>query len=265
MDILERLRAKKGFTNTEIKIADYILENFPKVSAMSARVLAKETFSSNASVLRLCRKIGLSGYRELQVAVLVYLSTRENDGAETESAPRKSAVAEESMAALSGAIQQAAENCRDSIPGGLISRATERILSANRLFVYGADHFDACLFSQWMAALGIAAIVPDSLPENFPLDGPAARGDTALIFSYSETSVQNSRKKIASLRRNGCYVILVSEMTSCPEANLVISLPKGKNESPRTETVYSRTALFFVMACMINIISGNPLPSAPSE
>ena len=162
MDILERLRAKKGFTNTEIKIADYILENFPKVSAMSARVLAKETFSSNASVLRLCRKIGLSGYRELQVAVLVYLSTRENDGAETESTPRKSAVAEESMAALSGAIQQAAENCRDFIPGGLISRAAERILGANRLFVYGADHFDACLFSQWMAALGIAAIVPDS-------------------------------------------------------------------------------------------------------
>lgn len=76
MDILEKLQAKVGFTGTEIKIADYILERSHQVSGMSANALARETFSSTASVIRMCRKMGLSGYREFQIALSVGLSKK---------------------------------------------------------------------------------------------------------------------------------------------------------------------------------------------
>lgn len=67
-----RLRIKnlrEEFTNSEEKIADYILEFPDEVYNMTSEELAKATKTSAASVVRFAKKLGYEGFQELKIAI----------------------------------------------------------------------------------------------------------------------------------------------------------------------------------------------------
>lgn len=64
--IIEQLEEKKDFTTTEIHLAEFILKKPFELSKISADELGRRSFTSKASVFRLCKKLGISGYDELR-------------------------------------------------------------------------------------------------------------------------------------------------------------------------------------------------------
>lgn len=68
MSSLYRIKENKGsYTETEDKIADYILENKESVIRMSAQELAGKVGSSAAAIVRFSKKVGYSGFTELKL------------------------------------------------------------------------------------------------------------------------------------------------------------------------------------------------------
>jgi DNA-binding MurR/RpiR family transcriptional regulator len=67
MKIITQLKDQAGFTHNEKAIAGYILKEKNSVLNLSAAALAKETYTSPAAVIRLCKRIGLSGYQEFKI------------------------------------------------------------------------------------------------------------------------------------------------------------------------------------------------------
>lgn len=68
MSSLYRIKENKdSYTETEDKIADYILKNKEDVIRMSAQELAEEVASSAAAIIRFSKKIGYSGFTELKL------------------------------------------------------------------------------------------------------------------------------------------------------------------------------------------------------
>lgn len=57
----------ENFTETEMKIANYILEYTEEVIHLSSQMLAKKVDSSPASLIRFSRKIGYSGFSNLKL------------------------------------------------------------------------------------------------------------------------------------------------------------------------------------------------------
>ena len=57
MNVLISLRENKKLTDTEMHIRDYVLQNKEAVVHMSVHELADYTFTSPATVVRLCYKI----------------------------------------------------------------------------------------------------------------------------------------------------------------------------------------------------------------
>lgn len=75
---LLKLREQSSlFSTTEQEIAIHILENPQLVVDMSIHELAKHTFSSASSIVRLCNHTGYSGYKEFRKAVTYELAMRE--------------------------------------------------------------------------------------------------------------------------------------------------------------------------------------------
>lgn len=64
--IIEQLKDKKEFTGNEAIISEYILQNMAKIQDLTVEELANETFTSKASVVRLCKKMKVDGYRNFQ-------------------------------------------------------------------------------------------------------------------------------------------------------------------------------------------------------
>lgn len=64
--ILERLKAGEGFTHQEKAVADYILDQIETIQSMSAEELARASYTSKATVVRLCKKVGVARYQDLK-------------------------------------------------------------------------------------------------------------------------------------------------------------------------------------------------------
>jgi len=75
--LLKLREQSRLFSTTEQEIAGHILQNPQLVVDMSIHELAKHTFSSASTIVRLCNHTGYSGYKEFRKAVTYELAMRE--------------------------------------------------------------------------------------------------------------------------------------------------------------------------------------------
>lgn len=67
MSIMTQLEFELEFSQSEKEIARYILNHGEEVLSMSVQQLAKETYTSPATIVRLCKKLGLEGYNDFKI------------------------------------------------------------------------------------------------------------------------------------------------------------------------------------------------------
>lgn len=64
---MTQLEFELEFSESEKEIAKYILNHGETVLSMSVKELAKHTYTSPATIVRLCKKIGLEGYNDFKI------------------------------------------------------------------------------------------------------------------------------------------------------------------------------------------------------
>ena len=67
MSIMTQLEFELEFSESEKEIARYILNHGDDVLSMSVKEQAKNTYTSPATIVRLCKKIGLEGYNDFKI------------------------------------------------------------------------------------------------------------------------------------------------------------------------------------------------------
>lgn len=67
---LKELKKLRKLTETEQQVVDYILNHPDEFEKLSSRQLAELTFTSPATVVRICQKLGFSGYAEFKIKYL---------------------------------------------------------------------------------------------------------------------------------------------------------------------------------------------------
>lgn len=75
--LLVQLRGMKNFTNHERDVAEYILGHMDQIPDISAGELARASLTSKATVVRLSKKLGLSGYQELKLRLVAEMNQSE--------------------------------------------------------------------------------------------------------------------------------------------------------------------------------------------
>lgn len=84
-NVLLRLReVQPSLSSTERQIAQFILDNPDETTTLTIRELARRSFSSPSSVVRICRVIGFQGYKELRHALTLELATLGENGSHRE-------------------------------------------------------------------------------------------------------------------------------------------------------------------------------------
>lgn len=78
MSILSKLEFALDFSPSEKEIAKYILQHNNDVLTMSIQKLSQMTYTSPATIVRLCRKIGLEGYSDFKIKYSAELQADSN-------------------------------------------------------------------------------------------------------------------------------------------------------------------------------------------
>lgn len=139
MGILKDLTLFTEGTSSELEIKNYILKNMEKIEKLSARELGKITFTSAATVIRFCNKLGLKGYSDFKLKFVseLKLIDKEHKLGEIELTEKENVVT--IMRKMTEIEKKAIEDTANSLSFEILKEIRELIHNAKVIDFYAYD------------------------------------------------------------------------------------------------------------------------------
>jgi RpiR family carbohydrate utilization transcriptional regulator len=232
--------------NAEQRVAEYVIANAEEVVYLSITDLAERSGTSEATVSRLCRRLGLKGYQELKISLAmsvlpeskyVYETVTDDDDVYT---------------ICSKVISSNIRGLQDTLSvlePEQLEAAIGRLAKARRIEFYGTGGSAAvakdahhkfvktgvpCVFYEdpHMQVMSASLLTPD---------------DVVVAISYSGSN-RDIHESIEVAREQGAFIILITGFARCPLARLSdITLWVSVGETFKSESARSRIAQLCVL------------------
>lgn len=236
-------------TNSEKKVADYVLGHRIDAQYMSISELAEECDVADATISRFCRRLGIGGYNAFKLELAKASMT-----ARSVTAPEKPGESGSSFGDLCKKLlnenMAALEQTAHLLDPGQVYRALELIQKADKVVCMGQGGSMVLAEEAWTLFSTISpkfVFVPDSHLQinTVALMGPR---DVVLFFSYSG-STRDLQDVLEVARDKRVKVILISRFPKSPGGQLAdVVLQCGANESPlQAGSATARIAQLFVL------------------
>lgn len=219
---LLRLRENaKQFSNTEREVAEHILSNPQLVADMSVHELARHTFSSASTIVRLCNHTGYTGYKEFRKAVTYELAQREQSKRTEQKEIARSDSLEEIVDKITYQNIISLEETRDLMDVDVIRACVEMIKNARVIYLFGLG---ASLYAAKDAYLKFLrlnklCIINEDWHSQLLQARNATRQDLGIVVSYSGATVEVI-ECMKALKENGTPSIAITRCVNSPVTEL---------------------------------------------
>lgn len=254
MAVIDKLRQKKDFTSVECDIADYVLAHLEEVTTMSIATLAERTYTSNATIIRFCHKLGIKGYRDFRIVLSreYEKSLMEQHTVDVDMPIFPSDEVARIMSNIATLTKEAVNSCYTSVSTTEVRRVALAITRAKHVYLYarGDSELSALLFANQLMKLGIFCVDAFNLSEGPAHANTAQRGDVAIVVSYSGNTLNHMKKELEILPRRGCKVALISSMEKPVGIDLGVRFPHYESEEAKVATYYSQACIRYILNCI---------------
>lgn len=198
-------------TNSERDIIDYIIKNPNNFIELNARELAKITFTSPSTVVRLCKKMNFSGFNDLKNYMIYELALKQIDKSDVVNDVERSDTIENIISKITKRNALSLENSAKMLDPNEIKKAIELMVSANSINLFGMG---ASLLVAKDALLKFIRINKSCIVyEDYHTQTVLARNmkdtDLAMFFSYSGKTKEMINIANEVLKR-GVKIILIT-------------------------------------------------------
>ena len=132
--IIHKIRsAYDDMGRSEKRIADYILENTPKIVELSISELASYCGSGDATVVRFARRLGFSGYQALKLGIAAEISSSSS----IDSTIEKNDSCYEIFIKRINSISVSLHNTESVLDTKQMDKAAKCIMNAKRIIIFG--------------------------------------------------------------------------------------------------------------------------------
>lgn len=233
-DIFSLIRSRyNAFTNTEKKVADYILNHMKDVIYMSITDLADACNVGESSVFRFCKTMNLKGYQEFKIALAHSISQGEESPQISGHITLQDTIEEISSKILTTNVSALTETF-NLINEKDISNAIESMILAERIHFFGVG---ASLMTAMEAKNKFMRIINKtecSIDSHLQIMSAAlmTENDIAVAISYSG-STKDTIEVAKVAKERGAKVIAITRFAKSPLTNYAdITLLCGANEGP---------------------------------
>ncbi|MEG0473365.1 MAG: MurR/RpiR family transcriptional regulator, partial [Solibacillus sp.] len=222
-----------SFTNTEKKVADYILENMKDVIYMSITDLADACNVGESSVFRFCKTMDLKGYQEFKI-VLAHSISLDNETPQLSSIiTMQDTIGELASKALSSNVNALTEtyNLMSEID---ISDAVESMVQAERIHFFGVGSSLMTAMEAKNKFMRITNKTECSIDSHLQVMSAAlmTEKDVAILISYSG-STKDTIEVAKVAKERGAKIISITRFAKSPLTSYSdITLLCGANEGP---------------------------------
>ena len=137
--LIDELRDRERFTKAENEVVSYILEHPKKVTGLTIEQLATVTFSSNSSIVRVCKKVGTKGFSEFKIRLAREMSAfaTESGRVEADIPIRPGESREEIANSIMNLQYQTLMDVYNMLDMNMIFRAANLIARSDIVYLYG--------------------------------------------------------------------------------------------------------------------------------
>lgn len=227
--ILDSLRNSASFNETDRAIATYLLNHTGDLKTLTMAKLAQETYTSNATIIRFCKKLGLSGYRELIMQLIQEISGDYLLAATVDhNRPFGSTDSIEAIEGnLANLLKGVIDQTKIELDSAKLSIIAKAVLSAPRIYIFakGESYLAGCIFRNNLLKLDRHVTMADDGGLQTLHVKNGRPGDLFLFLSYSGIHYDYS-KYAAALSERGikpCLITAFSDRRSPGNATLSCS------------------------------------------
>lgn len=255
--ILVRLRgAIPSLRPAEQRVARAVLADPQGVADRPIGVLARECGTSETTVLRFCRALGLRGYPELRLALAREATleasraagARPLDGDISADDPL-----EEIVAKIGYSDSRAVAETAEHLDIAALKRAVDAIVEARRVDLYGAgaSGFVAADLHQKLHRIGLMAFAWRDFHSALTSAALLRKGDVAIGISHTGTTI-DVLEALRLAADQGATTIAITNFHPSPITELAdIVLKTAARETPfRSGAMGSRIAQLTVIDCL---------------
>ncbi|MCM3765097.1 MurR/RpiR family transcriptional regulator [Neobacillus niacini] len=234
VDIFSLIRSRyNAFTNTEKKVADYILEHTKDVLYMSITDLADACNVGESSVFRFCKTMNLKGYQEFKIVLAHSISQGEGTPQLSGEITMQDSVEELSSKILTTTVSALTET-RNLLNEKDISKAIDYMIAADRIHFFGVGASLMTAMEAKNKFIRITNKTECSLDSHLQIMSAALMTpkDVAVLISYSG-STKDTIDVAKVVKERGAKIISITRFAKSPLTSYAdITLLCGANEGP---------------------------------
>lgn len=260
--LLEKLGRADGFSAAEREIARCVLERREEILGMTIGQLASAAYSSNPTIVRLCRKLGVSGFREFKIVLASELERaagRENVDANV---PFRVQESPEEIAGRIAELTQATVRGAQELLNGLTLEAAALMLDQARnvyLFATGDSMIRALSFQGKLLKINRPVQIANLMQEQGYHAYHASAEDCAIFITYHGRQA-GYEEYAATMKASGTGLIAITAHAEGSLAGLcdhVLALPIQEDPTGKIATFSSQIAVEYALnvlySCVFNL------------
>ena len=215
MLITERLENYPARSASEKSVALKILELQERIKNLSIRELASEAYCATSAVMRLCNKLGFSGYNEFKEKYLeeIHYLNQHFQNIDANIPFRK----EDNLAKVCGSISELyQESAKDTL--SLVNyfdyiEAVKLMKKSHNVYILCIGSFIELgkIFADRMMKIGRNVIVSENVNEQYYQSYNASKDDCFIIISYSGTTYK-TKQYIYNIYQRQAHSILITNI-----------------------------------------------------
>lgn len=259
MSLLEKLKDNQLFTKAQLPVVTYINEHSEEISKITIGQLAKKTYSSNATIIRICQKLGYPGFREFKYQLLKKLES--NKFVKQSVDFTKPFYLSESDFEIINNLSSLYKETIDIINANLDLKQLETIVrviyQAKRVFIYSVGDTSLTVknFMNKLIKINIYAILATEYHEELFTSKNVTSDDCAIFVTYRGQK-DLFLKCMQEVKKSGAKIILITanrDSVLTRLSNNQIILP-NKEHDDRIATFYSQLAFNYILTVIYALL-----------
>lgn len=219
--LLKLHELQNTLSSTESNIIKYVRSNPEEVSKMTIRQLAEKTYSSPASVVRVCRSVGFEGYKDFKQALISELAVIEKDMPYQQKKLSEYETIESIIDNVTINNIRSLEETQHLLDVEVIEKCVELLINSRAILLFGIGaslHVAKDAHLKFLR-LNKICVVNDDWHSQLLQARNSCEKDVAIIFSYSGQT-HEMIECMKELKENQTKCILVTRYAASPAAEL---------------------------------------------
>ena len=263
--LLVRLRGiRPTLTPAEDRVATVVLEDARRASDLTITALAQAADTSETTVLRFCKRLGLRGYPQLRLA-LAAESALPREQRMSGSDISATDTIDDIIAKVASVDSSAVEETAQQLNRDALLASVGAIAEASRVDIYGigASAIVGADLQQKLHRIGVVSFAWNDPHIALTSATLLAKKDVAIAISHSGATSETI-ESLAAARARGATTVAVTNFPLSPLATAadIVLTTAARETSLRSGATASRIAALTVVDCLYIAVAQRDLPRA---